>query len=291
MHPVAGAALALLAALLFAAAAVAQQSAASQLPDARGVALLATLARHPLWWVGALGDTAGFVLQAAALGLGALVLVQPLLVTTLLFALPLGAWWAGRRIRPADLGWAVLLAGALAGFVVVGEPTAGVDRAPFTTWLPALLVLGVVVVGCLAASLRTRGTARALLLAVVTAVAYGLAAAFVTGVVSLLDDGPLAVLGAWETWGLVVAGAGGTWMQQVSFSAGALQASLPVVTVGEPLVGAVLGLAVLGERLDAGTAGRVIVAAMLVLTVVAVVALARSAARAGDRGTVMSPRP
>lgn len=279
VHPVAGAALALLAALLFAAAAVAQQSAASALPDARGTALLVALARRPLWWVGTLGDTAGFVAQAVALGLGALVLVQPLLVTTLLFALPLGARWAGRRVRRADLGWAAVLAAALAVFVVVGEPTAGADRAPFDAWVPTLLVLGIVVVACLAGALRTRGTPRALLLATVAAITYGLAAALVTGVVAVLDRHPVAVLGAWETWVLLLAAAGGTWAQQVGFSAGALEASLPVVTVGEPLVGALLGVVVLSERLDAGTGGRLVVGAVLVVCAVAVVALARSAAR------------
>jgi drug/metabolite transporter (DMT)-like permease len=229
--------------------------------------------------VGTLGDTLGFAAQAAALGVGALVLVQPLLVTTLLFALPLGAWWAGRRVRRDELGWAAVLAVALAVFVVVGQPAAGVERAPFGDWVPTLVVLGVVVGASLAGAALTRGPVRALLLAVVTAVAYGLAAALTTGVVSVLDDGVPAVLGAWETWALVVAGVGGTWVQQVAYSAGGLTASLPTVTVGEPLVGALLGVVVLRERLDADTSGRVLVAAVVVVTVVAVVALARSSAR------------
>jgi drug/metabolite transporter (DMT)-like permease len=275
-----GIALALLAALLFAAAAVAQQSAASSLPDAKGVDLLRALVRRPLWLVGTGGDFLGFVAQAAALGVGALVLVQPLLVTTLLFALPLGAWWAGRRVRRADVGWAVVLAVALAVFVVVGEPTAGVDRAAAGRWLPVLGVLAVLVVVCLVGAAVRRGAVRAVLLSVGTAVGYGLAAALTTTVVSLLDDGVLAVVTAWETWTLVVVAVGATWLQQVAFSSGDLAASLPTITVGEPLVGALLGVIVLGERLtDDGPGALAVIAVVLAVTVVAVVVLARTSAR------------
>src|SRR3954447_9586118 len=80
-------ALALAAAALFAVAAAAQQRSAAAVP---------------LWWGGTLADGGRYVGQAAALGLGSLLLVQPLLVTSLLFALPLGARWAGRRLGRAE---------------------------------------------------------------------------------------------------------------------------------------------------------------------------------------------
>ena len=88
------------------------------------------LVRRPIWLAGTAGDTLGYVAQAAALGLGSLVLVQPLLATSLLFALPLGAWWAGRRLRRSDGVWALVLTAALGVFLVAGNPTNGVDRAP-----------------------------------------------------------------------------------------------------------------------------------------------------------------
>src|SRR3954447_6312612 len=98
-------ALALAAAALFAVAAAAQQCSAAAVPDDRSSQLVLTLVRRPLWWVGTLADVGGYVAQAAALGLGSLLLVQPLLVTGLLFALPLGARWAGRSLGRAELVW------------------------------------------------------------------------------------------------------------------------------------------------------------------------------------------
>jgi len=272
--------LALVAAALFAVAAAAQQRAAAQVPDerARGLGLIRVLVRRPLWWVGTGGDLAGYAAQAAALGLGSLVLVQPLLVTTLLFALPLAAWWSGRRLSRADAVWALVLSAALALFVVVAEPTAGVDRAAPATWLPAGVVLGVLLCGCLAGAAVRRGAVRAVLLAVVTAVLYGLTAALTKGVVSLLDDGPLALVTAWETPALVLAAVGGTLASQSAFQAGGLGASLPIITVGEPLVGVALGAAVLDEQVRVDGAEWLLFAVLVVAMTVATGALARSAA-------------
>ncbi|MGH4022982.1 MAG: DMT family transporter [Pseudonocardiaceae bacterium] len=274
--------LALLAALLYALASVTQQRSAATVPDqqAGGLRLIRVLIRRPLWWLGVGSDTGGFVAQSAALGFGALLLVQPLLVTTLLFALPLGAWWAGRRMARTDWVWAVLLAVALAVFVVLGDPTQGLTRATLRQWLPAALVLVPLLAGCLLAAVR-RGPARAVLLAVATGVAYGVTAALIKAVVSLLDDGLVAVAGAWETYLLAVAALGGTLLQQSAFQAGELSAVLPAVTVGEPLVAAVLGITVLQEQVRADGAEWLLIGVAVAVMVVATVALARASVRGG----------
>lgn len=282
----------MLAALLFALASAVQQRTAAAVPDdaAGGLGLMRVLVRRPSWWVGTLSDVAGYAAQAAALAVGSLVLVQPLLVTTLLFALPLGARWAGRRLRAADRGWAVVLAGSLAVFVAVGEPTAGEDQAPLEKWLPTAVVLGVVLAVCLVGAAARRGTTRAFLLAVATGVLYGITAALTKGVVTQLDDGMVALLTSWETYALVLVATAGTLLQQSAFQAGDLAASLPAITVGEPVVGVAIGLAVLGEQLRADGAEWLVIGLAVALTVVATVALARTAARSAglDAQTVPS---
>jgi hypothetical protein len=177
---------------------------------------------------------------------------------------------------------------ALAAFMVAGEPTAGDDMAGWRSWLPAWGVLGAAVAACLVGAAVRRGTPRAVLLAVTTGVAYGLAAALTKGVVSLLDDGPVAVLGHWSTYLLVAVLAGGTLVQQSAFQAGPLEASLPAATVGEPVVAVALGLTVLGERVRADGAEWLLIGVLTVAMVAATVALARSSAAAAPAPVLRS---
>ena len=50
------------------------------------------------WWLGSGIAAIGFALQAAALGFGSVLLVQALLVTALLFALPINARLSHRKV-------------------------------------------------------------------------------------------------------------------------------------------------------------------------------------------------
>lgn len=177
------------------------------------------------------------------------------------------------------MAWAVVLVVALAAFVILGEPTAGVTQVAPEEWAPAALVFGPVAAGCLLAAARRRGTTRAVLLAVVVALAYGVSDAMTLAVVHVLDDGVLAVLVSWQTYALAAVAGVGSWLQQLAYQAGHLVASLPTVIVGDPVVGVTLGVVVLGEHLrvsGAGWGGLVVAVAAMAA---AVVALARSAAR------------
>ena len=272
----------LLAAALFAVASVAQQKAASDVPDdeARGLRLIGQLVRRPLWWAGALGDTGGFLAQGAALGLGSLLLIQPLLVTALLFALPLGAAWAGRRLSRSDWLWAAVLSLSLAVFVVIADPTAGVDRASARDWLGAAAALGPVLAICLLGAAARRAT-RAVLLAVATGILYGVSAALTKSVVAHFGDGIVPLLSSWETYALAAVATLGTLCQQSAFQAGDLGVSMPAVTVLEPVVAVGLGVTILQEDLRTSGLGWVVLALSTTGLVTGTVMLARSAARLG----------
>src|SRR6202011_2170047 len=95
---------ALFSSLLYALASVLQHRAAIAQPQDKSLhlGLLARLVTKPLWLAGIAADGLGFVFQFVALGHGSLILVQPLLVSGLLFALPLGAWLAHTRLGRQD---------------------------------------------------------------------------------------------------------------------------------------------------------------------------------------------
>ncbi|WP_415974959.1 DMT family transporter [Rhodococcus sp. 077-4] len=260
-------ALALVSAFLFACASVAQQSAASSVPE--GGSLISALIRSPRWWIGVLGDGGGYVVQIAALWVGSVLVVQPVLVTALLFALPMSAKLAGRTLPASTWALAALMATALAVFIVVGDPSEGRTDAPFTQWLIPLAVAAVVIGGAAVSGLLLSSPGvRALLLGAAGGLLFGLAAALTKYVTDLVDGDPLGALTAWQTYALVGSGVLGFYLQQRAFQAGPLTASMPAVTIGEPLGAAFIGLTVLSERIRAeGAALAVIVVAVAVMLV------------------------
>ncbi|WP_067715810.1 DMT family transporter [Nocardia yamanashiensis] len=284
-HPVGAIACALLAALLFAIAAVAQQRAAASV--AADQPLIGSLIRNPRWWAGMVGDAGGYGMQVAALALGAVLLVQPILVSALVFALPLAARLNGRRITGRELGMAVALTAALVCFVVIGNPTEGNSTAPLRDWLiPLAVLLGAVAI-CVAAAeapqIRRRASAgeRALLLGAGGGALFGLAAALTSYVTDLFEHGVGEVLSSWQTWALVASGVVGLYLQQRAYQVGPLAASLPAVTIAEPLAAAFLGRTVLDERLRAHGFGLFVTALAVLVMCVTAVGLSRSQAEPG----------
>ncbi len=270
--------LALVSALAFAIATVTQQRAAQQSSDgeARRLDFVRQLLRRPQWWAGTMGNGVGYTVQAVALGLGSLLIVEPILVTSLLFALPLGARLSHQRLPRAVWVWAVVLAASLALFVTLGRPSRGISHASLTGWLVVAAVGVPIVVACLLVAQPRSGTTRAAALAVAVGLLAGVLAVLTKAVAATASDGVLAVLASGNTYALIAVGAAGIYLQQLAFQAGALQASLPVIAVLEPMVAAGLGLTLLHENLQAtGFVLAVLIVAAVAMTL-ATVALARA---------------
>jgi drug/metabolite transporter (DMT)-like permease len=240
--------------------------------------LFTRLLRDGKWWLGSLVSAAGFALQAAALGLGSVLLVQAILVTSLLFALPINARLARRQVTRWEWLWAALLAAAVVVIVTVGNPTAGHSHASWKTWTAVVVVLGPAIVLCVLGAGFVKGPASAVLLGFVSGALWGVFAVLTKGVVDRLDDGLWVLLRTPELYVWALVAIAGTAYQQASFRAGSLTASLPTMTVAEPFVGSVLGVVVLGEALHPGDAGWFTLVVAAVAMVVATAALARGEA-------------
>ena len=251
-----GVLLALAASFVFALGTVLQHRAAASTPDEEaGARLLLRLARRPVWLAGMAIDALGFVCHAAALGAGRLVLVQPLLATSLVFALPLGAALDHRRITRRELQAAVVVTAGLIAFLAVADPSGGHNDAPLGRWLVAFATGGAVAA---AASLLGRGAAparRAVLLGSAAGVLFGLSAALTKTTVEQLDEGVMAVLTDWPVYALLIVGYAGTAYAQSSLQTGALGPAVATQTIFDPLASVLLGTLVLGEHVHDSALG------------------------------------
>nr|WP_296778634.1 DMT family transporter [Rhodococcus sp. (in: high G+C Gram-positive bacteria)] len=269
--------LALGAALCIAIGTVVRQRTAAVVPidDVGVLGPITTLVKQPVWWIGTLVGIGGYALQAAALGLGSLLLVQPLLVLSLLFALPLGARFAGRTIGAREWMWAAALTVSVAILVLVGNPKPGIERAEARHWAVICLVGIPIVALCVFAGQRSSGSRKALLLGIAGGTLFGVAAVLTKGVVHLVSQGIVPLVSSFELYALIVVAVAAITLQQSAFQAGALQASLPATTVMEPVVASMLGFLVLGEYLAVDRS----VTAILVLAVLAMIAATIALAR------------
>lgn len=270
--------LAFLAAVFLAVGIVVRQRATLDVPAELGVSpvMFKTLVRRPLWWAGTASAVAGFVLQALALANGSLLLVQPILVSALLFALPLSARLAHRRVTRAEWGWAVLLTAALAVFVLLAKASPGDYEASLKTSAVVAVVCTAAVAACVVVATRIAGWVRAVLLAAAVGVLFGVVAVLTKQVMHVLThEGLVAVLTMPVLYLLVVLGVVAVLLQQSSFHAGSLQSSVPTMLVLEPVVAVILGAVVLGEHLNVGSWDGVAIGVATVAMVAGTIALGR----------------
>ena len=266
--------LAIAAGCAFAFAAALQHRAAAAETDSRmgDPRLLIRLARNPYWLIANVLDVGAVVLQAAALSAGAIVVVQPLMVSGLILAVPVGAMLNNRPVSRWDMSGVIVGAIALAGFVALADPTEGIDNPPLSDWAVVLIGCGLAVAVTLMLGRVLSGVRRAISLGVATGVLYGLTAALLKTCVSLLSD-PLALVTSWQLYLLAFAGVLGFILNQNVYQSGSLAAGLTTLTLVEPIVALLVGITAFGEHLAVGGyrgAGMALAAVGLVISIVLV---------------------
>jgi drug/metabolite transporter (DMT)-like permease len=238
----------------FGLASAVQQRATKEVPTSGTLnpRLLLDLIQRPVWVLGIVTVILGLSLQLVALAYGPLVLVQPLLVTGVLFGAVFSALLAHRRVdRLVVLGSLGCVAG-LSGFLALAQPTGNSTRFADDGWslLPLAIVLGVIVLGCLAVAARFSGSVHVAALAAATGVLYGLTAGLMKIVTSQFRSGGFAEpFGHPILYVVCVVGPMGFLLSQNTFQQGTLIApALAIITIIDPLVGVAIGVWWLGEQ-------------------------------------------
>jgi len=279
-------ALALVAALLFALGTVLQQRAGMDEPEGGSDSgLLLRMARRPVWLAGVAADALGFVCQAIALSIGRLAIVQPLLVSSVVFALPLGAKITGQRVRRADIGAAVLVVTALILFLTIADPSGGRDDAPIGEWLIAGGVSAAIVVPLFLAARKAGPAKRAALLGIGAGILFALSAALTKVVTDQLADDVFSVFAHWQLYALVVIGYISLTLNQLALSTGALAPAIATSMAFDPIASVVIGVTLLEETIHESPLG---VAATVVALLAALAGIA-ILSRTQDRPPAAKP--
>jgi drug/metabolite transporter (DMT)-like permease len=279
----------------FGLASAVQQRATKQVPTSGTLdpRLLLDLVQRPVWVLGIVTVVVGLSLQLVALAFGPLVLVQPLLVTGVLFGAVFSALLAHRRVdRLIVLGALGCVAG-LSAFLLLAQPTNASTQLSDDLWslLPLAITLGVLVVGCLAVAARFSGAVHVAALAAATGVLYGLTAGLMKVVTSQFRSGGfLEPFGHPVLYVVCAVGPMGFLLSQNTFQKGTLIApALAIITIVDPLVGVAIGVSWLGEQINGSPT---VVTGQVIATVVLISSIALLAHRGTQlRREIEQPTP
>ncbi len=289
-------------ALLFGISSVADQRSTKRVKARRPLSpgILINLIRQPLWLIAVGTTVAGFILQVAALDLGSLALVQPLLVCDLIFAVLIArsVGWQASTQRPRARRWdPVIFAGVasaavgVAGFLAIGQPSNGHTNVSSGVLLPLVTGLVVTVGCCLAVAARNRHL-RPLALALACGVTYGVAAFTVKLVTSEADGGLAKVFANWPIYVLAAAGPlVSSSTRTPSSRAGCWRRSQAIITTADPVISIGLGVLWLGVRLRSSPVEIFGEVTSLLLMIVGIAITAHRAPHVTGRATAMRTDP
>jgi drug/metabolite transporter (DMT)-like permease len=264
----------------------------SDASHSKGWRFVRYLLSNPLWLFGWVALAGAFVFQALALHNGQMSVVQPLLVTELVFALVLRRFWIHQQIRRVTWGAAALVCASLALFVAMSEPTGGNAVPTSSAWAGAIAAIagGAALLAVL--SLRGSPVRRAALLGAATSMLWALVAAFIKATTDTLTEHGLGGMFLhWPVYALAVTGLAAEYLNQAALHVGPLSVSQPMIVVVDPIVSIGLSLWIFGEIFTDNTVRLGLASAAFACMCVAVIMLVRTAPATMERGPDVRIRP
>lgn len=194
---------------------------------------------------------AGVVLQFIALAHGEVIIVQPIMASSLLLAIVIERKDKGTSLAIGEWFSAIVLLIAMGGFILARGPSG----AEVISSLPSMVISSVVLVTCTALVLlrsKFRRVLGATLLSGVTALGFANVSVLEREIGIELHQGIAQVFLSWQIWILIPLGLVSLVFAQSAFQSGDLKKTLPVMAAGEPVVAIILASVMTGERIIGG---------------------------------------
>ena len=258
----------------------------------KGWRFVLVLLRNPMWLAGWGALAGGFVFQALALHDGQLSVVQPLLVTELVFALALRRLWLRQSIRSVTWWAAALTCVSLSVFLAVSEPQGGTQYPDSSAWVTG--AWGTVGLAAVLALLGTRGSLvrRTALMASAAATMWALVAVLVKTMTDTLTEfGVGGMFAHWPVYALAGAGLGAEVFHQATLKVGPLSVSQPLLVIVNPIVSIALSVWIFQEYFVADAARLAIGAVAFAAMCGSVALLTRTAPSTMSSQSATQPSP
>ncbi len=236
------------------------------------------LMKNPAWLTGAILFYVAGAIHLVALSLGSLAVVQPLLVTELIFIPPIAAVISKIHVSKRDWLWILVVSAALAVFLAVAQPTEGNDTALTSRWI---ITIGLMLIGflvCMAIGSRLGDTGKAALFGVATGIINAL---YVVTAKGAFGGPPSPLL--WILIALAVFSAlGGVAFATIAFRSGPVTVSSAAMIAVNPLIATVAAMYLFGVTINDSPIDLIVIAIAVVGVLVGIVKLSTSEAVHGS---------
>jgi drug/metabolite transporter (DMT)-like permease len=248
------------------------------------LSLMAHAVRRRIWLVGFALMLVEFGLQATALRLGQLSVVQPVLTTELLFLMLILAVWFRYPLGWREWAGSAAIVVGLGGFFLAAHPSGGNLSPDNRQWIVASSLLIVAIAVFIAAALRGPRWWRAAAFGTATAITAAFSAALTKSTTIYVSQGWGHVFTHAQPYLLAVTGLGTVFLLQNALHAGPITASRTTLVTVNPLVSILIGITLFGDRLRGGVPRTVMECIALAVLITGVVVLAQTPLVVGVAG-------
>jgi drug/metabolite transporter (DMT)-like permease len=248
------------------------------------LSLMAHAVRRRIWLVGFALMLVEFGLQATALRLGQLSVVQPVLTTELLFLMLILAVWFRYPLGWREWAGSAAIVVGLGGFFLAAHPSGGNLSPDNRQWIVASSLLIVAIAVFVIAGMRGPRWWRAAAFGTATAITAAFSAALTKSTTIFVSQGWGHVFTHAQPYLLAVTGLGTVFLLQNALHAGPITASRTTLVTVNPLVSILIGITLFGDRLRGGLPRTVMECIALAVLITGVVVLAQTPLVVGVAG-------
>jgi drug/metabolite transporter (DMT)-like permease len=219
------------------------------------------LIRNRIWLLGLVLFGLSFIVHLAALAFGSVAIVQPLIVTELIFIPPFAALISHARISRRDWFAILTVSVGLAVFLIVAAPQEGSVEPSALDWTVTIAVFYAICGLLLLVGSRLPVNPRAAFFGVATGFINALLALVAKGMFSSSEGGSL--LANPLTYVTIVVALTTVVLTAVAFRAGPITTSSPAMIATNPIVATIGAILIFGDTINTGLLAIVIIVACL----------------------------
>jgi len=229
------------------------------------------LISNPVWLSGIVLFGLSFLLHLAALAFGSVGIVQPLIVTELIFIPPFAALIT--KVKIAGKDWIAILAVALGlmGFLIAAAPAEGGENPSSPLWVVAIGGFFVICFALMAVGNRFSINPKAAL--------YGCAAGVINALLALVAKGAFNAGNLLTNplfYVMIIVALSTVWLTALAFKQGPITTSSPAMISTNPIVATIGAIWLFGEQINHGPLQIAVIAVCLPIIAWGVVALTKS---------------